>query len=162
MSRIRIGQGVDAHQLVVGRKLWLGGVDVPHDKGLEGHSDGDALLHAVADAMLGALGEGDLGKHFPSSDESLRGVASSELVKRVVSRVRGAGYVVGNVDATIVAQAPRLAAHEPAMRENLAALLEAEQGCVNVKITSTDGLGAFGREEGIAALAVVLLERADS
>ena len=162
MSRIRIGQGLDAHQLVAGRKLWLGGVDVPHDKGLEGHSDGDALLHAVADAMLGALGEGDLGKHFPSSDESLRGVASSELVKRVVSLVRGAGYVVGNVDATIVAQAPRLAPHQPAMRKNLAALLETEQGCVNVKITSTDRLGALGREEGIAALAVVLLERADS
>ena len=162
MSHIRIGQGLDAHQLVAGRKLWLGGVDVPHDKGLEGHSDGDALLHAVADAMLGALGEGDLGKHFPSSDESLRGVASSELVKRVMRMARDAGYVVGNVDATIVAEAPRLAAHQPAMRKNLAALLETEQNCVNVKITSTDQLGALGREEGIAALAVVLLERADS
>jgi 2-C-methyl-D-erythritol 2,4-cyclodiphosphate synthase len=162
VSRIRIGQGLDAHQLVAGRKLWLGGVDVPHDKGLEGHSDGDALLHAVADAMLGALGEGDLGKHFPSSDESLRGVASSELVKRVMLLARDAGYVVGNVDATIVAEAPRLAAHQPAMRKNLAALLETEQDCVNVKITSTDQLGALGREEGIAALAVVLLERADS
>lgn len=161
MSRIRIGQGLDAHQLVAGRKLRLGGVDVPHETGLEGHSDGDALLHAVADALLGALGEGDLGRHFPSSDESLRGVASSELVARVMSLVREADYRVGNVDATIVAQAPRLASHQPAMRKNLADLLEADQGSVNVKITSTDRLGALGREEGIAALAVVLLERAN-
>jgi len=161
VSRIRIGQGLDAHQLVAGRKLRLGGVDVPHETGLEGHSDGDALLHAVADALLGALGEGDLGRHFPSSDESLRGVASSELVARVMSLVREADYRVGNVDATIVAQAPRLASHQPAMRKNLADLLEADQGSVNVKITSTDRLGALGREEGIAALAVVLLERAN-
>jgi len=161
VSRIRIGQGLDAHQLVAGRKLRLGGVDVPHETGLEGHSDGDALLHAVADALLGALGEGDLGRHFPSSDESLRGVASSELVARVMSLVGEADYRVGNVDATIVAQAPRLASHQPAMRKNLADLLEADQGSVNVKITSTDRLGALGREEGIAALAVVLLERAN-
>ncbi|MEE3330975.1 MAG: 2-C-methyl-D-erythritol 2,4-cyclodiphosphate synthase [Myxococcota bacterium] len=161
MSRVRIGQGLDAHRLVAGRKLWLGGVAVPHETGLEGHSDGDALLHAVADALLGALGEGDLGRHFPSSDESLRGVASSELVARVMSLVRKAGYRVGNVDATIVAQAPRLASHQPAMQKNLTDLLDADQDCVNVKITSTDRLGALGREEGIAALAVVLLERSN-
>lgn len=161
MSRVRIGQGLDAHRLVAGRKLWLGGVEVPHETGLEGHSDGDALLHAIADALLGALGEGDLGRHFPSSDESLRGIASSELVARAMSLAREAGYRVGNVDATIIAQAPRLAAHQSAMRKNLADLLDADQGCVNVKITSTDRLGALGREEGIAALAVVLLERSD-
>ena len=161
MSRVRIGQGLDAHRLVAGRKLWIGGIDVPHETGLEGHSDGDVLLHAVADALLGALGEGDLGQHFPSSDESLRGVASSELVARVMSLARKAGYQVGNVDATIVAQAPRLASHQPAMQKNLTELLEVDQGCVNVKITSTDRLGALGREEGIAALAVVLLERSN-
>jgi len=155
---LRIGQGFDAHQLVAGRPLWLGGVEVPHDKGLEGHSDGDALLHAIADAMLGALGAGDLGAHFPSSDEALRGAASSELVREVVRMLRRAHYRVGNVDATVIAQAPRLAAHQPAMRARVASLLEVREDDVNIKVTSTDRLGALGREEGIAALAVVLLE----
>jgi len=155
---LRIGQGFDAHQLVAGRPLWLGGVEVPHDKGLEGHSDGDALLHAIADAMLGALGAGDLGAHFPSSDEALRGAASSELVREVVRMLRRAHYRVGNLDATVIAQAPRLAAHQPAMRARVASLLEVREDDVNIKVTSTDRLGALGREEGIAALAVVLLE----
>lgn len=158
MKPLRIGQGFDAHQLVAGRPLWLGGVEVPHDKGLEGHSDGDALLHAIADAMLGALGAGDLGAHFPSSDEALRGAASSELVREVVRMLRRAHYRVGNVDATVIAQAPRLAAHQPAMRARVASLLEVREDDVNIKVTSTDRLGALGREEGIAALAVVLLE----
>lgn len=158
---IRIGQGFDVHQLVAGRRLVLGGVDIPHDKGLEGHSDGDALLHAVADAILGALGQGDLGRHFPSSDERYRGIASGAILTEVVEKMTAAGFRVGNVDATIIAQAPRLSPSQRAMHENLTALLGTEPGRVNVKVTSTDRLGAIGRGEGIAALAVALLESAD-
>ena len=156
---MRIGQGYDVHRLVAGRRLVLGGVDVPHDAGLEGHSDGDALLHAVSDAILGALGEGDLGRHFPSSDARWKGVASREILAEVVGMMRAAGRRVGNVDATIVAQAPRLAPHQPAMHANLVEWLGCDADQVNVKVTSTDGLGAIGRGEGIAAMAVVLLER---
>jgi len=155
---VRIGQAVDAHRLVTGRPLWLGGVEIPHDLGLEGHSDGDVLLHAVADAVLGALGEGDLGDHFPSSDPSLAGIASSRIVERVARLMGERGYRLGNLDATVVAEAPRLAPHQAGMRRCLADLLGASEERVNVKIKSTDGLGALGREEGIAALAVVLLE----
>ena len=162
MKRARIGQGYDAHRLVRGRALVLGAVDVPHDRGLEGHSDGDVLLHAVADALLGALGEGDLGRHFPSSDASLEGIASSRLVERCVALASERGYRVANVDATIIAQEPRLAAHQPKMRANVAALLGIDEGDANVKLTSSDRLGAIGRGEGIAALAVVLLEAADA
>ena len=157
MSEPRIGQGIDFHQLVAGRALWLGGVEVPFDRGLEGHSDGDALLHAIADAILGALGEGDLGAHFPSSDESLRGIASAELLLRVAATMRAAGYRLGNLDATILAQVPRLSPHQPAMTKRVAELLGAEPGRVNLKVTSTDRLGAIGREEGIGAQAIVLL-----
>jgi 2-C-methyl-D-erythritol 2,4-cyclodiphosphate synthase len=153
----RVGQGFDAHRLVAGRPLVLGGVEVPHDRGLEGHSDGDALLHAVADALLGALGEGDLGAHFPSSDPSLAGIASGELLARVVERVRAAGLEIGNLDATVIAECPRLGPWLPKMRGTLAQLLGAPEERINVKVKSTDGLGALGREEGIAALAVVLL-----
>ena len=156
----RIGQGFDVHQLVEGRPLILGGVEIPYDRGLDGHSDGDALLHAVADAILGALGEGDLGRHFPSSDERWRGVASGEILAEVVERMVRAGWRVANVDATIVAQAPRLAPHQPAMHAELTRLLGTDPGQVNVKVTSTDRLGAIGRGEGIAGLAVVLLEAA--
>ena len=158
---IRIGQGFDVHQLVAGRRLVLGGVDIPHDKGLEGHSDGDALLHAIADAILGALGQGDLGRHFPSSDERYRGIASGEILTEVVEKMTEAGFRIGNADATIIAQAPRLSPHQKAMHENLTALLGTDPGRVNVKVTSTDHLGAMGRGEGIAGLAVVLLESAD-
>lgn len=159
---VRIGQGFDVHRLVPGRPLWLGGVEVPHDRGLEGHSDGDALLHAVTDAILGALGEGDLGRHFPSSDDRFHGVASSELVRHVMGMLKERGLAVGNVDATIIAEAPRLAPHQPAMREHLAGLLAASVAAVNIKVTSTDGLGALGRGDGIAAQAVVLLVGADA
>ena len=155
---MRIGQAVDVHALVAGRPLWLGGVEIPYERGLEGHSDGDALLHAVANAILGALGDGDLGRHFPSSDERWRGIASSELLARVVARMKAARLRLGNLDATIVAQVPRLAPHQSAMRERVAALLGASPSQVNVKVTSTDRLGAIGRGEGIAAMAVVLLE----
>jgi 2-C-methyl-D-erythritol 2,4-cyclodiphosphate synthase len=137
--------------------LWLGGVEVPHDRGLEGHSDGDVLLHAVTNAVLGALGEGDLGRHFPSSDPELEGVASGDLLTRVARMMRSAGFSVGNVDATIVAQEPRLAAHLTKMQVVIADLLETETQRVNVKVTSTDRMGFTGRGEGIAALAVVLL-----
>ncbi|MEE2663311.1 MAG: 2-C-methyl-D-erythritol 2,4-cyclodiphosphate synthase [Myxococcota bacterium] len=157
MSGVRIGQGVDFHRLVADRPLWLGGVELPFDRGLAGHSDGDVLLHAVADAILGALGLGDLGAHFPSSDESLRDVASAELLARVVARMAAAGYRLGNLDATILAQVPRLSPHQPAMRKRLAEILGADEAAVNLKVTSTDGLGAIGRQEGIGAQAVVLL-----
>lgn len=155
---MRIGQGFDAHQLVAGRPLRLGGIDVPHDRGLEGHSDGDALLHALASALLGAAGEGDLGKHFPSSDASLEGIDSARILEQVATLVRSRGFEIGNVDATIVAQAPRLAAFLPQMVDAIAAVLDIARERVNVKVSSTDHLGALGREEGIAALAVVLLE----
>ena len=158
---MRVGQGYDVHALVPDRRLVLGGVEIPAGetggRGLEGHSDGDALLHAVADAVLGALGEGDLGRHFPSSDPSLAGIDSGRILAKVEAMMRDAGYGVANVDATIVAQVPRLAPHQPKMRANLAALLGTPEARVNVKVTSTDRLGFIGREEGIAALATVLL-----
>ncbi|MCP4036111.1 MAG: 2-C-methyl-D-erythritol 2,4-cyclodiphosphate synthase [bacterium] len=155
---MRIGQGIDAHQLVPDRRLVLGGVEISFDRGLEGHSDGDVLLHAVCDAVLGALGEGDLGRHFPSSDEGLRGIDSRVLLRRVVAMMRGRSFVVGNLDATLIAQAPRLSPHQDEMQENLAQLLGSPLDRVNLKVTSTDHLGALGRQEGMAAMAVVLLE----
>ena len=159
---MRIGQGFDAHRLVPDRKLMLGGLEIPAGEtgglGLEGHSDGDALLHAVADALLGALGEGDLGSHFPSSDPELRGIASARILERVVAMTAARELSIVNLDVTIIAQAPRLAPHQPKIRANLAGLLGTPEERVNVKVTSTDGLGALGREEGIAVLAAVLLE----
>ena len=157
---MKVGQGFDAHRLVSGRTLVLGGVEIAHPQGLEGHSDGDALLHAVSSALLGALGEGDLGRHFPSSDPALAGIASSEILGRVAERVRDAGLRLGNLDATIIAQAPRLGAHLAKMEAVIADVLGTPVERVNVKVTSSDGLGAIGRAEGIAALAVVLLEPA--
>ena len=157
---MRVGQGFDSHALVPGHPLHLGGVEIPHDRGLEGHSDGDVLLHAVTSALLGALGEGDLGRHFPSSDASLAGVSSAKLLAHALALARRRGYVLGNLDTTIVAQAPRLAPHLDAMRERIAKLLGSSLERVNVKVTSTDGLGAIGRGEGIAAFAIVLLEEA--
>ena len=155
---MRIGQGFDAHRLIEGRPLILGGVEVPHDRGLDGHSDADVLFHAVADAVLGALGAGDLGRHFPSSDERWRGVDSGRIVDHVVGLIDEQGYRLGNLDATLIAQAPRLAIHVPAMQKNLAERFGTGTERINVKVTSTDHLGALGREEGIAGLAVVLLE----
>lgn len=155
---MRIGQGYDVHQLVSDRRLVLGGIEIPFERGLEGHSDGDALLHAVSDAILGAIGAGDLGRYFPSSDARWRGAASGEILAQVVVMMSEAGYAIGNVDATIVAQAPRLAPYQKAMHENLAGLLGVSPDRVNLKLTSTDHLGAIGRGEGIAGMAVVLLE----
>jgi 2-C-methyl-D-erythritol 2,4-cyclodiphosphate synthase len=157
---VRIGHGFDTHPLVAGRPLVVGGVEIPHDRGLDGHSDGDVLLHAVASALLGAMGEGDLGSHFPSSDPALAGIASGRLVTRVVEMLASRGLAIGNLDATLVAQVPRLAPHLPKMRVSIADLLGVDAGRVNVKATSTDHLGHLGRGEGIAATAVVLLEPA--
>jgi 2-C-methyl-D-erythritol 2,4-cyclodiphosphate synthase len=154
---LRVGQGFDAHRLAPGRPLRLGGVSIPHDRGLAGHSDGDVLLHAIARALLGALGAGDLGQHFPSSDERWRGADSGVFVREALAMVQSRGLAVSNLDATVIAEAPRLAPHQAAMRRSVAALLEAPVEAVNVQVTSTDGLGAIGRGEGIAAQAVVLL-----
>ena len=158
MSGLRIGQGFDAHRLMAGRPLWLGGVQVPHDRGLEGHSDGDVLLHAVTSALLGALGEGDLGSWFPSSDERWRGAASGDLLARAAARVAERGFAIANVDMTLIAQEPQLGPHALAMAARVSELLGVAGERVNVKVTSTDRLGAIGRGEGIAAEAVVLLE----
>jgi 2-C-methyl-D-erythritol 2,4-cyclodiphosphate synthase len=159
MSPIRIGHGFDAHRLVAGRPLRLGGVEVPHGRGLEGHSDGDCVLHAVCDALLGAAGEGDMGRHFPSSEPRWRGVASRAFLEEVHRLVAAAGYSLVNLDVTIIAQEPVLAPHLEPMRAAIAGMLGVEAGQVSVKAKSTDHLGALGRGEGIAALATVLLEK---
>jgi 2-C-methyl-D-erythritol 2,4-cyclodiphosphate synthase len=161
MTDTRVGTGFDAHRLVDGRPLMLGGVHVAHPRGLEGHSDGDCLLHAVCDAILGALGEGDMGRHFPSTDARWKGVASLRFLEDVARLLRERGYALGNLDATVIAQAPALAPHLAAMRDRIAQALAAPVDAVSVKAKSTDGLGALGRSEGIAAQAVVLLQRRD-
>jgi 2-C-methyl-D-erythritol 2,4-cyclodiphosphate synthase len=143
--------------LVPGRRLVLGGVEIPCDRGLAGHSDGDVLLHAVASALLGAMGEGDLGRHFPSTDPAWRDVASREILARVAAMLVAAGFAVGNVDATVVAQAPRLGPYHEKMEATIANVLGVAADRVNVKVTSTDELGFIGRGEGIAALAVALI-----
>ena len=156
---MRIGHGYDVHRLVSGRKLILGGVDVPHEKGLLGHSDADVLLHAISDAILGAIGEGDIGRHFPDTDPKYRGADSVKLLMHVMALATAKGYLIGNVDATIVAQRPKLASHIPQMRDNIARALGAEQDRINVKATTTEELGFAGRGEGVAAYAVALLEK---
>ena len=155
---MRIGQGIDVHPLVAGRKLVLGGAEIAHERGLDGHSDGDVLVHAIIDALLGAAGLGDIGGMFPSSDAQWAGVSSIDLLSRVGERVAAAGLRAGNIDATVVAEAPRLARHVEAMRANLGRALALDIIRINVKATSADGLGFTGRGEGIAAFAVVLLE----
>jgi 2-C-methyl-D-erythritol 2,4-cyclodiphosphate synthase len=152
-----VGHGFDVHRLVAARPLLLAGVAVPHDRGLEGHSDGDCILHAVCDALLGAAAGGDMGAHFPSADARWKGAQSRVFVEETLLIVRARGYEVLNVDVTVVAQEPTLAPHLPAMRESLAALLGLSGDAVSVKAKSTDGLGAIGRGEGIAAQAVALL-----
>ena len=157
MSAARIGQGFDVHRLVAGRKLVIGGVEIAHDKGLLGHSDADVLLHAICDALLGAAGLGDIGRHFPDTDPRYKGIDSRELLRRVAGLIREAGLEPGNVDATIVAESPRMAPHIPAMVANIAADLGMDDSRVNVKATTTEKLGFTGRGEGIAAQAVCLL-----
>jgi 2-C-methyl-D-erythritol 2,4-cyclodiphosphate synthase len=156
---MRIGHGYDVHQLVEGRKLILGGVDIPNDLGLLGHSDADVLLHAISDAILGAIAEGDIGKHFPDTDPAFKGADSLKLLAHVVRLADGKGYRIGNLDATIVAQRPRLAAHIPLMRANIAAAVGVEVEQINVKATTTEELGFAGRGEGIAAYAVALMTK---
>ncbi len=158
MSAFRIGHGYDVHRLVPGRKLILGGVEVPFDRGLLGHSDADVLTHAVMDALLGAAGLGDIGKLFPDSDPAYAGISSLLLLDRVAQRLREAGWQVGNVDATVLAQQPKLAPHIPKMRQNLARHLGILQEQVNVKATTEEGLGFTGAGEGMAAHAVCLVE----
>ena len=157
---IRIGEGWDTHALVAGRKLILGGVEIPHTLGLLGHSDADALLHAITDAVLGAAGLGDIGRHFPDTDERFRGADSSVLLSEAMRRVREQGWELVNVDSTIVAQAPKMAPHIPAMRERVAQALGCEPQRVNVKAKTAEKLGPVGRQESIEARAVALLRRA--
>lgn len=154
---MRIGQGFDVHQLTEGRPLILGGIEIPHSKGLLGHSDADVLLHTIADAALGAIGEGDIGKHFPDTDPEFKDADSAKLLSHVWELVESRGYQLGNVDCTIMAQKPKMAPHIADMQRSIASLLHAETSQVNVKATTTEQLGFTGREEGIASQAVILL-----
>jgi 2-C-methyl-D-erythritol 2,4-cyclodiphosphate synthase len=155
---MRIGHGYDVHGFGDGETLVLGGVHIAHDRGLEAHSDGDVLIHAICDALLGAMGQGDIGQHFPDTDPANASIDSRLLLGRVMQLVHQSGWVLGNLDATIIAQSPRMAPHIQGMRENLVADMAASLGQVNVKATTTEGLGFTGRKEGIAAHAVVLLQ----
>jgi 2-C-methyl-D-erythritol 2,4-cyclodiphosphate synthase len=157
---MRIGQGYDVHPFAAGRRLVLGGVMFEGEAGPAGHSDGDALCHAVIDALLGGAALGDIGMHFPSQDEKLRGADSIELLKQVTKLIAAAGYVIVNVDATVVAERPRIAPHVAEMRRRLSLALGVQLGQVSVKATTTDGLGAIGRAEGIAVQAIALLDEA--
>lgn len=154
----RVGYGYDVHPLGGGRKLILGGVEIPHGKGLLGHSDSDVLVHAVCDALLGAMGEGDLGRHYPSSDPKYKGISSLKLLEDVIAKLRSKGYRIGNIDTVIVAQAPRLGPHLPAMQKKLAEVSGIDPDLVNVKVKSGEGLDAVGKEEGMTAHAVCLIE----
>jgi 2-C-methyl-D-erythritol 2,4-cyclodiphosphate synthase len=156
---MRIGTGFDAHRLVEGRPLVLGGVRIAHPRGLEGHSDGDCLLHAICDALLGALGAGDMGRHFPTGDTRWKDVPSVRFLERVAGMLDEEGYALANVDATVIAQSPPLAPHLDAMRAGIAKTLGAPIEAISVKAKTPDGLGAIGRGEGIAAQAAVLLQR---
>lgn len=158
---MRIGQGFDVHALVPGRKLIIGGVDIPFERGLLGHSDADVLLHAVTDALLGAAGLGDIGRHFPDSDARFKDVDSRQLLRETVQLVAAAGYRTVNIDATVIARAPRMAPHVAAMVANIAGDLGIASGDVNIKAKTTEGLGFTGRGEGIAAQVVALVERVD-
>jgi 2-C-methyl-D-erythritol 2,4-cyclodiphosphate synthase len=159
MTNVRVGQGIDFHRLVPGRPLVLGGETVPFEKGLDGHSDADVLTHAICDALLGGAGLGDIGVHFPDSDDVYRGISSLRLLEHVVHQLSIAGYRIVNVDATVIAERPKLAPHFPPMREKLSAALRIEPAAVGLKATTSEAMGAVGRGEGIAAWAVALIER---
>jgi 2-C-methyl-D-erythritol 2,4-cyclodiphosphate synthase len=154
---MRTGIGYDIHRLVKGRKLILGGVDIPHTLGLDGHSDADVLVHAIMDAMLGAAALGDIGQHFPNTDPRYKGISSIELLKRVAALFKKSGLKIGNIDSMVIAEAPRLAPHIEAMRKNIAAACEIELNRVSVKATTNEGVGFIGRGEGIAAQAVAMI-----
>jgi len=155
----RVGQGFDVHALVEGRPLIIGGVSIPHDRGLQGHSDADVLLHAITDAILGAAGMGDIGRHFPDTDPAYKGADSRVLLRTAMQKLRDAGWKVVNVDATIHAQAPKIGPHAPAMAANISADLGMDPADVNIKAKTNEGLGYLGRKEGIAATVVALLTR---
>ena len=156
---MRIGSGYDVHKLVEGRKLILGGVDIQHHKGLLGHSDADVLIHAIMDALLGACALGDIGRHFPDTSDEFKGISSIILLKRVLDLIQNKGYCIMNIDATIVAQKPKLAPHIDLMRKNIAEALNTDIDNINIKATTEEKLGFTGREEGISAQAVCLLEK---
>jgi 2-C-methyl-D-erythritol 4-phosphate cytidylyltransferase/2-C-methyl-D-erythritol 2,4-cyclodiphosphate synthase len=160
LPAFRIGQGFDVHRLEEGEDLWLGGVLIPHEKGLAGHSDADVALHAITDAVLGAVGQGDIGKHFPPSDPQWRGARSGQFLAHAVGLARAAGYSIANVDLTLICEAPKIGPHRPAMRAEVARLMAVEEGAVSIKATTTEKLGFTGRGEGIAAQAIVLVTRA--
>jgi 2-C-methyl-D-erythritol 2,4-cyclodiphosphate synthase len=159
MMTYRTGIGYDVHRFAKGRKLMLGGVEVPHDRGLDGHSDADVVLHAVCDALLGAVGQGDIGEHFPPGDKKYKDIASSLLLKKVNTIVTEAGFQVVNVDVAILAEEPHLKEYKPKMRAHMASLLGIDKECVNVKATTNEGLGFIGKKEGIAAYATALVVR---
>ncbi|NDL67999.1 2-C-methyl-D-erythritol 2,4-cyclodiphosphate synthase [Anaerotalea alkaliphila] len=156
---MRIGSGYDVHRLVEGRDLVLGGVRIPHPKGLLGHSDADVVVHAVMDALLGAMGLGDIGKHFPDTDPAYEGASSLRLLAKVAELMESQGFMLGNLDATIIAQAPKLLPHMDSMRTNIAAAMDVDRNRINLKATTEEGLGFTGRQEGISAQAVCLIER---
>lgn len=159
MTNIRIGHGFDVHQLVSGRKCIIGGVTIPFEKGLAGHSDADVLLHAICDALLGAAALGDIGKHFPPSDMRYQGIDSRELLRHVVALLKQHGYVVGNIDSTVICELPKLSPHTEAMRTHIAADCQVAIDAINVKATTTEKLGFTGRGEGIAGEAVCVIQR---
>lgn len=159
MTTVRVGCGWDIHPLVVGRKLILGGLEIPHNKGLQGHSDSDALVHAICDALLGAMGEGDLGRHYPSSDQRFKNISSLKLLEDVLGKLRAKGYRLSNVDSTIIAQAPRLSPYLATMQQTIADVMQVDPEIVNVKVKSGEGLDSIGREEAVAAQAACLIER---
>ena len=158
---MRVGLGYDVHKLVEGRKLIIGGVNVPHEKGLLGHSDADVLIHAVMDSILGALALGDIGKHFPDTDEKYKGADSMKLLEFVYNLINEKGYGIGNIDCTIIAQSPKMAPHIQNMRENIAKALNTSIENINVKATTEEGLGVTGAKEGIAAQSICLLVKVD-
>lgn len=156
---LRIGQGIDFHQLVTGRKLFIGGVELPHHKGALGHSDADVLLHAICDALLGAAALGDIGKHFPDTSEAFKNIDSKILLQQSYDKIKALGYRVINIDSTICLQEPKIKAHVPKMQEIIAAILELNVEDVSIKATTTEMMGFVGREEGLVAYAVALIEK---
>jgi 2-C-methyl-D-erythritol 2,4-cyclodiphosphate synthase len=159
MRMTRCGIGYDAHRLVEGRKLILGGIEIPHSRGLDGHSDADVLSHAIADALLGAIGEKDIGHHFPNSDETLRGISSIEILERVKRILEKQNARPANVDATLIAEAPKIGPHVAAMKKKVATALGLDEARVSVKATTNEGLGAIGRGDGMAAMAIATVEQ---
>ncbi len=155
---LRIGMGYDVHQLVEGRKLIMGGVEIPHEKGLLGHSDADVLLHAIMDALLGAIGQGDIGKHFPDTDPAYKGISSIALLEEVGKLLKSKKAVIHNIDSTIIAQRPKMAPHIPIMRENIAKALQIEVSQINIKATTEEKLGFTGAEQGISSQAITLVD----